>query len=135
MAEQRTSGVFNVTGEPGALTFGALLGSCSVAAGTDVETVWAEDAVLEAEGVAPFDGLPYWVPAPATGMMQVAIERARRLGLRWRAFASTARDTWTWLREMPPEEPPLRRSLDGIEITCGISAEDEERILRRLAGE
>ena len=134
MAEERAAGVFNVTGEPAALTLGDLLGSCAVAAGTQIETVWAEDAVLQEEGVPPFDGLPYWVPVPAIGMMQVAIERARRRDLRWRPFASTARDTWAWLREQPPEEPPLRRALDGVEITCGISAQQEERNLRRLAG-
>jgi 2'-hydroxyisoflavone reductase len=135
MAERQGTGVYNVTGEPGGLTFGDLVGSCSIAAGTAIETVWAEDAVLQEEGVTPFDGLPYWVPAPAIGMMQVAIDRARSRDLRWRPFESTALDTWSWLREQPLEEPPLRRSLDGIEIMCGLSAEAEARILRRLASE
>ena len=127
------TGVFNVTGEPGGLTFGELLASCSAATETGIEPVWAADAVLQEEGVPPWDGLPYWVPAPAIGMMQVAVGAARRRGLTYRPFESTARDTWRWLRELPPEEPPLRRSLDGLEITCGVSAETEERILRRLS--
>lgn len=134
MAERGGTGVFNVTGAPGRLDFGELLASCGAATGTGIEPVWADDAVLQEEGVPPWDGLPYWVPAPAIGMMQVAVERARSSGLSFRSIEATARDTWTWLRELPPEEPPLRRTLDGLEITCGVSAETEERILRRLSG-
>lgn len=133
MAQQRGTGVFNVTGEPAGLTFGALLERCRTVTCARADFAWADDAVLQEEGVQPFDGLPYWVPPPASGVMQVAMRQAQSRGLSCRPFESTVRDTWAWLRELQPEEPPLSRSLGGIEITCGVSRATEERILRRLS--
>jgi 2'-hydroxyisoflavone reductase len=133
MAEQRVTGVFNVAGRPGQLTFLSLLEACRDAVRSEAHFAWVDDEVLLREGVEPFDGLPYWVPEHAVGVMHIATEKARAHGLHCRPFEETAADTWAWLRVTQPEEPPLSRIVAGIPIVCGIPRSVEAHILRRFA--
>jgi 2'-hydroxyisoflavone reductase len=133
--ERGTAGTFNTTGAAGTTTLGDLLDACRATTGSDAQFVWASDADLMAAGVAPFDGLPYWLPEPAAPFMQVSVARARDAGLTSRPLAATVRDTWEWLRAEPDEEPPYTRALSGLPFVCGLSREREAEILRMLAPE
>lgn len=130
-ARLSTAGKFNVTGEAGALTIGALLEACRAVTGSDARFVWAPDPLLHEAGVAPLDGLPYWVPEAITGVMQVSVVQARLAGLAHRPLDETVRDTWSWLRTQPQEEAPLRRTLAGLEFASGIAPALEAEILAR----
>jgi 2'-hydroxyisoflavone reductase len=50
--------------------------------------------------VAPWVGLPLWIPASeadSAGFQRVSTQRAQAAGLRTRPLADTVRDTATWL--------------------------------------
>ena len=61
---------------------------------------WIDEARLLAEEVAPWTGLPLWLPSTepdAAGFMTVDCSRAERVGLRTRPLAETIADTARWL--------------------------------------
>lgn len=131
-AERETSGIFNLTGEPGAITLGSALETCRDVTGTDAEFVWASDETLEREKVPLLDGLPYWVPEAWQGFMRTPIERAKDAGFRIRPLSETVRAAWSDFAPTAGEEPPHRTSLNGLEIVCGIAPETERGILERM---
>jgi 2'-hydroxyisoflavone reductase len=75
VAEARVSGVFNATGAPHTLTIGQLMNAVRTVSGSDAALTWVEDAFLLEQGVQPFDGLPFWVPAEMVGIFKVSVER------------------------------------------------------------
>src|SRR5262249_35253943 len=65
-AEARIVGTFNAVSPPAKWTMGALIDALvlrSRAAGRRVTPHWIDDATLVAEGIAPWTGLPLWLPA------------------------------------------------------------------------
>lgn len=131
-AEQETSGTFNLTGEPGAITLGNAFETCREVIGSDAEFVWAPDETLEREKVRLFDGLPYWVPEAWQGFMRTPIDRANDAGFRIRPLAETIHAAWLDFAPTAAEKPPHRTSLNGLEIVCGIAPETERGILDRM---
>lgn len=96
----KLAGPFNTVGPPGHATMHELLEACVHATGTDAELVWAEPAVLDDAGVAPWTELPIWLPpGPLHDTMHGAdVTAAVRHGLRCRPIADTVADTWAWMR-------------------------------------
>ncbi len=97
LAEARTAGTFNAVGPT--LAMRALLEACRDAAGSDARFTWVPDGALLAHGVAPWTGLPLWLPEadPAVGGMLLAdAARARAAGLRTRDARATAEATLAW---------------------------------------
>lgn len=107
LAEQRRSGVFHAVDRP--LPMAALLDACAAAAATRPTFVWRSDATLLRAGVAPWTGLPLWLPeddAQHGGMLLGDNTRARSAGLACRPLVETARDTLAWLRAGGDGAPP-----------------------------
>jgi 2'-hydroxyisoflavone reductase len=76
-----------------------VLQACHQAAGGDAELVWCDDADLLRANVAPWSGLPLWIPeadADFGGMLLASDQRAVEAGLTTRPWVETARDTLTW---------------------------------------
>ena len=74
---------------------------CREATGSDARWHWVDDAALQAAGVAPWTGLPLWLPeddAAFGGMLMARHERAAAAGLRCRPVLDTVRATWDWLQ-------------------------------------
>jgi 2'-hydroxyisoflavone reductase len=97
LAQQRTPGVFHGVGPAG--TMARVLQACHQAAGGDAELVWCDDADLLRANVAPWSGLPLWIPeadADFGGMLLASDQRAVEAGLTTRPWVETARDTLTW---------------------------------------
>ena len=95
-ASSELGGVFNVTGLP--MAFGELLEACRVA-GTDAEIVWVASDRLLAAGVAPWTGLPLWLPVEEyAAFASVDATRALGAGLSYRPL----RETVTGAREDNP---------------------------------
>lgn len=97
LAEARTAGSFNAVGPR--LPMRELLETCRDAADSDARFAWMPDEALLALGVAPWTGLPLWLPEsdPAFGGMLLAdLGRARAAGLRTRDARATVEDTLAW---------------------------------------
>jgi 2'-hydroxyisoflavone reductase len=63
---------------------------------------WIDEDFLVARGVAPWVGLPLWLPPTepdSAGFMTMDCTRARDTGLSTRPLADTIRDTGAWLAE------------------------------------
>lgn len=102
LAEGSVAGVFNTTGPDRPLTMGSLLETCREAAASDARFTWVDEAFLLERDVAPWEGLPMWVPERVStehvGILQVDVRRAVKSGLTFRPLLETARDTLAWER-------------------------------------
>jgi 2'-hydroxyisoflavone reductase len=101
LAESRTAGVFNATGPAGALTMADLLHACRDVAASDARLCWVPDEGLLQQGVAPWTGLPLWIPendAQFGGMLLADNRRAIAAGLKFRPLDDTIRATLAWER-------------------------------------
>ena len=98
LARQPRSGVFHGVGPIG--TMAAMLQACQQSAGDgDAQLVWCDDAHLLHAEVAPWTGLPLWIPEadPDSGGMLLASDQlAVQTGLVTRPWIETAHDTLAW---------------------------------------
>jgi len=100
-------GVFNVTSPPGQWSMGDLAQAghkLSVTRGFDLPVHWVEDALLVAQGVVPWTGLPLWVPASdphLQGLHRIDVTRALDAGLVVRPLLQSLSDTLAWLIQYP----------------------------------
>jgi len=123
LAQERIAGVFNAVGPN--LTMTRLLDDCRAVADSDAHFTWMADATLLAEGVAPWTGLPLWLPEADPdfgGMMLADNRRAVAAGLRCRSVRETISDTLDWV-EASGGDPPAS--------VVTISAGDEARCLAK----
>jgi nucleoside-diphosphate-sugar epimerase len=114
--EHRLSGPYNLAGPPGAATMGALLDACVRATGGAAELCWTAPELILDAGIAPWTGLPVWVPEGSDlhdALHRADVSRAVRDGLRCRDVTQTVRDTWEWLTGLGgvaphrPDRPPV----------------------------
>ena len=123
MVEAGETGIYNVTGAPGALTMGGLLAGIGAALGSDAEPVWVDADFLAARNVEPWSDLPVWLPPCGEygGFTRRSIRRALAKGLTFRPLADTARDTLAWFRTLPAERQ--------ANLKAGLSAGREAEVL------
>ncbi|MGI8824250.1 MAG: NAD-dependent epimerase/dehydratase family protein [Chloroflexota bacterium] len=122
MVERRAVGIYNVQGPEEPLPMGAFLETCRSAGGGGAELVWVDDAFLEAQGVEPWDDLPFWQPEGdhTAGFFAFDARKARAEGLRFRALETTVRDVLAW---------DATRGADH-ELRTGWSREREAEVLQ-----
>jgi len=124
LAERRVPGAFNAIGPR--LPMQALLDACRAVAASDARFTWMRDEQLLALGVAPWTGLPLWLPESDPqfgGMLLADLSRAQAAGLRTRAVEATVADTLAWARA--PREP----GWDGAKRVATLSPEREAECL------
>ncbi len=103
LVERRMAGVYNACSEAGQWTMGDLVDALMDSAqrrGRVPRPVWIDEAALLAAGVAPWTGLPLWIPGnePAmAGFLEIGCRRAHWAGLALRPLAATVADTLQWL--------------------------------------
>ena len=79
---------------------GDLLGSLIASAPAAPTSAWVDEALLAEHKVAPWIGLPLWLPQSepdSAGFLAIDCTKAQRAGLRTRALAKTVVDTGAWL--------------------------------------
>lgn len=124
LAERRKSGAFNAIGPR--LPMASLLEACRTVAASDARFTWLPDEQLLVLGVAPWTGLPLWLPESDPqfgGMLLADLSRARAAGLRTRAVEETVADTLAWARA--PREP----GRDASKLVATLSPEREAECL------
>ena len=118
----------NVPGNrPGApLPFGDVLAACAqvaAARGAPPSTIrWIDEDWLVAQEVAPWMGLPLWIPESSTemaGFLRTDCARAIAAGLAFRPLEETIAATLDWDATRPADEPRA----------AGIPAEREAELL------
>lgn len=104
-AVQGGTGSYNLCGPDRPLTWGDWITRMVAALRPDAQPCWvAEQGLLDA-GVAPWMGLPLWLPGPDAGLHRVSIARALATGLRTRPLEDTVRDTLAWALAQPAPAP------------------------------
>lgn len=98
------TGTVNAAGPDRPTMFADLVAACVAAGGGRAEPVWAGEERLVAAGVAPWMGLPLWLPRADWGFLEVATARARALGLAPRPLADTVAATLAWDAARPAQE-------------------------------
>ena len=96
---RRLAGTFNALSRPGHTTMGDLLAACRDVTGSRARLTWVPPEAVLAAGVAPWSGLPIWVPEghPVRPLHQTDTDRAATAGLRCRPVGDTVSDTWQWM--------------------------------------
>ena len=100
------SGIYNVTGPVGRLTFGELLPVVKQALGSAVQWRHVSDDFLRANDVGEFMELPLWLNKTlAESFMTFNIDKAIGAGLTFRSIAQTIRATHEWAVTLPGDSP------------------------------
>jgi 2'-hydroxyisoflavone reductase len=113
-------GAYNLTGPATALTMGAFVAALRDVLAPQARLQPRDEALLLAQGVAPWTELPVWLPAASAALHRVDIGRALASGLAIRPLADTLRDTAAWARTAPEH---------GLRPGVGLSAEREAALL------
>jgi 2'-hydroxyisoflavone reductase len=125
LALQCRPGTIHGIGPSGSME--SLLQACQQASGNAAaELVWCDDAKLVEAKVAPWAGLPLWIPEEDPefgGMLLASGQTAMDAGLHTRSWGDTANDTLAWAREAGA----------SAQSTSALTPEDEERVLEGLA--
>ncbi len=126
LAQARTAGTFNAVGPR--MPMREFLDTCRTVAASDARWRWVDDDALLARGIAPWTGLPLWLPEsdPAFGGMLLAdLARARAAGLRTRDARATVADTLAWT--------PDADDIAAARPVATLTPEREAEILASLA--
>lgn len=127
-AEERRTGPCNATGE--AMPMRQRLETIRDELHSDARFHWVPDEILVAHEVGPYSEMPFWLPA-SLGARPVDIQHALDTGLRFRPYAETVRDTWSWLRKGWDAEVSVRDNR-RLRVPGGMSKEREAKILEAL---
>ena len=91
MASAQKTGVYNACGP--AFPMRKILEICREETQSDAGFVWADDAFLTEQGVAPYTELPLWIPGVGASFVT---RKAEIDGLVWRPLRQTIRETLSW---------------------------------------
>lgn len=98
-------GVFNLTGQPDTVTFGALFSRCAQVSGVEPDVVWLDRDAVARAGLKEWQDVPLWL---ADGpfmrkFLNAAVDRALAAGLSLRPLTDTVRDTLAWANGRPTD--------------------------------
>jgi 2'-hydroxyisoflavone reductase len=131
-AERGTRGTFNLTGpvrlRETPLTMGEFLDIARQTLSPQAQFVWADEAFLDTQQVAPWSDLPVWVPRSEAGLHRTDITRAVQQGLQCRPLAQTLLDTLAWSQRQPPVAV-----VEGAPPRPGLTPEREAAVLAAWA--
>jgi 2'-hydroxyisoflavone reductase len=122
LAENGTSGVFNVVGPRTPRPMAELLYGIRGVTTAEATFTWVDEEFLRAHRVRPYAEMPVWrPPSMGAGFARFDLTPEVEAGLTFRPLAVTARDTLDFHLSRPPERRANLRS--------GLSAEREAEVL------
>ena len=128
-SDDARSGRFNLVSAPRALTMGAVLEACAVAAGTRPRWQWTNATDVERCGLKAWSDLPLWLPAHGdhAAFALTDTRAATAAGLTLRPLAQTVADTLAWYRSLPLDQQAFTKA--------GMSSEREVLALSQWGAE
>ena len=130
--EAGLTGTYQATGPASPLTLGDVFAACARVTATrgapPSTLVWIDDATLLAHEVAPWMGLPLWVPTDSEGMrgfLHANCAKAIAAGLTFRPLDDTIAATLDWNATRPADAPR------AAGLTAGKEAEVLSAATRR----
>ncbi len=131
LIEDGHHGTYIANGPQGILTMEEMLGGIKGAVSSPVRFVWADEAWLLEEQVAPWMGLPLWIPQDkeSFGAGRANCSKAFAHGLACRPLADTARDTIADFNKNAAERPA--DFAWGTKRAPGITAEREVELIAK----
>jgi 2'-hydroxyisoflavone reductase len=122
-AEQRTTGIYNATSQPGAFSMAELIDCCLAVSRSPANPVWIPANFLEQQGIAAWTDMPVWVPASGdtAGLPLTRVALALAHGLSIRPLSDTVRDTLDWWRS--------QRRPAGLAMRAGLNDERQTQLL------
>ncbi|KMJ58353.1 NAD-dependent dehydratase [Bacillus sp. LL01] len=127
MADEKVTGIFNVTGPTTPLSMEDFLTTCKEVIGSDAEFVWADESFLLEQHVAPWTEMPLWIPEehplvegskPWSGASSINIGKALQHRLEVRSVEETVKDVRNFETSRKDEERK-----------AGIHREKEQNVL------
>jgi 2'-hydroxyisoflavone reductase len=114
-------GIYNAMGPRHPFPMAAMLYGCQAVTTSDASLTWVEQEFLLKQGAGPWMELPLWVPdgGEMAGFARVSNAKGLAIGLAFRPFADTARDTLSWSRTRPADH----------KWGAGMAPEKEKQIL------
>lgn len=130
LIEDGHNGTYIATGPAGPLTMEEMLAGIKASVASPVEFVWVDEAWLLEKGVAPWMGLPLWIPqSPETfGAGRASNAKALAHGLSFRPLTETVRDTIADFEATKAERPA--DFAWGSGRAPGIGPERESELLK-----
>jgi 2'-hydroxyisoflavone reductase len=119
LTERKETGTYNATGPQTPWTFQQIWDACLEATGSGATLIPIPMDLLEKHEVAPWSGLPLWLPADGQGMSQISVDKAIAAGMSLRPLLDTVRDTLAWWNGLEPKR----------DLRAGISRQKEEELL------
>lgn len=126
--ERGVAGTYNCTGPEEPVPLGRLFEIMRRVAGSEATFTWADGEFLQAHGVAPWTGLPLWIPASLGSLHDAPIDRALAAGLSLRPLERTVADTLAWTRTAGHGTPPVD-SAGRARSEAGLAPERERELL------
>lgn len=129
LVEDGHAGTYLANGPEGQLSFEEMLAGIKATVSDPVEFCWCDEQWLLAQGVAPWMGLPLWIPQTPeyAGAGRANCSKAFNAGLTCRPLADTARDTLTDFERTHAERPA---AIAWGGRAPGLSIEREAELLK-----
>lgn len=107
--EEKTTGVFNVTGPASGMRMREFVEGCIAGvkgmsdAAASAKPVWVSAEFLEQQGVNPIASFPLWLPSEGEtgGFHRRKVDKAIAAGLTYRPLEETSRATYAWWIPLP----------------------------------
>ena len=112
--EKAHTGVYNAVGPECHFTMAEMVHGCKAVTGGCCRFTWVPRDFLVARGVSEWTDMPVWVTSG--GMNTISNIRALQKGIRFRTYATTARDTLDWFEGLTkPMQERYRKQPFGID--------------------
>jgi 2'-hydroxyisoflavone reductase len=125
IAEARTAGIYNATGQP--VRLGTLLETCQRVSQSGATFTYIDGQFLLEHEVGPWNELPMWLPPDMAALNMTNVSKAVADGLTFRPIEDTVRATLEWNATRPAQHPGKM----GIDVPkAGLDPEKETRVLQ-----
>lgn len=114
-------GAYNLTGRP--IEMNDLLNTVVEVSGKDTTITYTDDALLTKNEIMPVDGVGYWVPSEAEGIMRANVDKAFAAGFVERPVKQTISETLAWLRDEGLQNATLMERIAARSLSLEKEAE------------
>lgn len=121
--EQKLSGAYNMTGRP--VKMNDLVDTVVSLTGKNTPVSYVGDELLKVRDIPPVDGVGYWVPTEAEGIMRANVDKVFAAGYTERPLRQSISETLEWLRREGFQSDNLKERIEGRVL----SLEKETEIL------